>query len=117
MHLVDDKHLDADSFQKPRRRLLHLHDVGARTLRRAQQREQFGIEAPLSGLADHFHGQQGRSLLARTGIEARRIVVAAGCGLANSDGALPPGVTFDSAPRRRSTWGIFRSGSATEPVT
>jgi hypothetical protein len=25
-------------------------------LRRAQQREQFGIEAPLSGLADHFHG-------------------------------------------------------------
>src|SRR5271165_6558798 len=46
MHLVDEKHLDADSFQKPQRRLLHLHDVGARTLRRAQQREQFGIEAP-----------------------------------------------------------------------
>ena len=63
MHLVDDEHLDADSFQKPQRRLLHLHDVGARILRRAQQREQFGIEAPLSGLADHFHGQYGRSLL------------------------------------------------------
>src|SRR5271165_2067082 len=49
--------------------------VGARTLRRAQQREQFGIEAPLSWLADHFHGQHGGSLPARTGIEAGRIVV------------------------------------------
>jgi len=75
MHLVDDKHLDADSFQKPQRRLLHLDDVGARTLWRAQQREQFGIEAPLSWLADHFHGQHRGSLRARIGIEARRILV------------------------------------------
>ncbi len=49
--------------------------MSARTLRRAEQSEQFGIKAPLSRLAHHFHGQNRRPFPTRDAVEAGWVVV------------------------------------------
>lgn len=51
MHFVDHQHLHADRFHVSRCRLLHLGDVGAWSLWRAEKCEEFGVEAPLAGPA------------------------------------------------------------------
>jgi hypothetical protein len=50
-------------------RTLHLRNVGARALRRAEEREQFGVKAPLSRSAGHLHGKHGRPERSRDGTD------------------------------------------------
>lgn len=54
---------------------LHLCNVGARPLRRAEKGEQFGVEASLARAAGHLHSQDRCLQCARQRIEARWVLV------------------------------------------
>ena len=60
MHLVNHEHLHANGLHDPQRRLLHLRDVGARPLWRAEQGEEFRVEPSFAGATCHFHRQNRR---------------------------------------------------------
>jgi len=72
---VDDENLHADRFHNSQGGLLHLRDVGAWSLRRAEERQQFRVEPAFSRSASHLHREYGRCQSSFVGIKARRMIV------------------------------------------
>lgn len=60
MHLVDDKHLNADRPQQAHRGLFEVDDGGARAVRRSQRGEDLSVKPALAWAAGHLdHKQPG----------------------------------------------------------